>query len=138
MSNGGWTLISSESEKQIFSTAYVNYARRFYSAYNTGIGNVTTQTGIFNEYNFRLPKNVIQSASKTPSVANPLEFRLTIKQVGHTGSTLAAVESSTVAPINDLWTIENFMNVTITGSLNPFTYASWGSNAGSTGRNVLN
>ena len=137
MSNGGWTLRSSESEKQIFSTPYSNYQRRFSDAYNTGFGNVTTQTGVFNEYRFRLPKSVIQSATKTPSPSNPLEFRFTIKQAGHTGTTLTAVESSTVAPINDLWTTENYMNVIITGSLNPFSYAGWGSNGGSTGRNVI-
>ena len=117
MTNGGWTLISSQSESQLMSTTYTNYSNQL--SYYTAINTVNNQTAIFNEYNFRLPKNAIEGINKTASSSNPIQLRYTIKEKGHTGTTLAQVESSTVAPINDYWSMENYYVINIYGG-NPF------------------
>lgn len=118
MSNGGWTLVKSMSEKFIL----VDFKSQNESiGSQPGRGMVTTQTGKFNEYNFSLPAAVVNNVGS--SLGATKNFRFTIKEKGHTtdpSATYQQVESSTVAPINDRWTQDNYWNVT-TLSGNPAT-----------------
>ena len=118
MSNGGWTLVKSMSEKFIF----VDFKSQTESiGSQPGRGMVTTQNGKFNEYNFSLPAAVVNNVGS--SLGSTKYFRFTIKEQGHTtdpNATYQQVESSTVAPINDRWTQDNYWNVT-TLSGNPAT-----------------
>nr|WP_317632932.1 fibrinogen-like YCDxxxxGGGW domain-containing protein [uncultured Flavobacterium sp.] len=118
MSNGGWTLVKSMSEKFIL----VDFRSQNESiGSQPGRGVVQTQTAKFNEYNFSLPAAVVNNVGS--SLGSTKYFRFTIKEKGHTtdpNATLEQVESSTVAPINDEWTKQNYWNVT-TLSGNPAT-----------------
>ncbi|MDM1044871.1 hypothetical protein HX004_07325 [Myroides sp. 1354] len=118
MSNGGWTLVKSMSEKFIF----VDFKSQTESiGSQPGRGMVTTQNGKFNEYNFSLPAAVVNNVGS--SLGATKNFRFTIKEKGHTtdpNATYQQVESTTVAPINDRWTQDNYWNVT-TLSGNPAT-----------------
>lgn len=118
MSNGGWTLVKSMSEKFIL----VDFKSQNESiGSQPGRGMVTTQTGKFNEYNFSLPAAVVNNVGS--SLGATKNFRFTIKEKGHTtdpSATYLEVESSTIAPINDRWTQDNYWNVT-TLSGNPAT-----------------
>ncbi|MFP3598222.1 fibrinogen-like YCDxxxxGGGW domain-containing protein [Chryseobacterium sp. SIMBA_029] len=118
MSNGGWTLVKSLSEKQVLVVERTQ---------NESIGSqgarnvVTTQTGIFNEYAFSVPSAVVNNIGN--STGTTKNFRFTIKEKGHqnTGTlTPSIVESTTTAPINDSWTLNNYWNVTINDG-NPAT-----------------
>ncbi|WP_144428957.1 fibrinogen-like YCDxxxxGGGW domain-containing protein [Chryseobacterium sp. StRB126] len=117
MSNGGWTLIRSLSERQILVVE---------QSYNQPIGNqpsrnlVTTQTGVFNEYAFSLPSAVVNNIGSTSTTK---QYRFSIKEKGHNtvaGATAVQVENTTVAPINDVWVPNNYLNVEITDG-NPAT-----------------
>ncbi|MGG5210778.1 fibrinogen-like YCDxxxxGGGW domain-containing protein [Chryseobacterium sp. MIQD13] len=118
MSNGGWTLVKSLSEKQILVVERTQ---------NESIGSqgarnvVTTQTGVFNEYAFSVPAAVVNNIGN--STGSTKNFRFTIKEKGHqnTGAlTASIVESTTTAPINDNWTLNNYWNVVINDG-NPAT-----------------
>jgi len=127
MSNGGWTLVKSFSEKYMF----VDVKDRAESIGSQPARNVVqTQTGKFNEYNFSLPAAVVNNVGS--SLGTQKNFRFTIKENGHTtdpNATYQQVESTTTAPINDEWTKQNYWNVTtLTG--NPAT--------GNFGGNYLN
>ncbi|MGG5507665.1 MULTISPECIES: fibrinogen-like YCDxxxxGGGW domain-containing protein [unclassified Myroides] len=118
MSNGGWTLVKSMSEKFIL----VDFRSQNESiGSQPGRGMVTSQTGKFNEYNFSLPAATVNNVGR--SLGATKNFRFTIKEKGHTtdpNATYQEVESTTVAPINDRWTLDNYWNVTtLTG--NPAT-----------------
>lgn len=114
MSNGGWTLVNSRSERQLLQvdktqgTSLVSFTPK---------NLVTTQSGIFNEYNFSLSSDVISNMSYTGGTQ---EIRIIIKENGSTGSTVTDVEASTKAPINDIWAKENYWNISITDGNNPF------------------
>jgi hypothetical protein len=109
MSNGGWTLVKSMSEKFIL----VDFRQQSESiGSQPGRGMVTTQTGKFNEYNFSVPAAVVNNIGS--STGTEKNFRFTIKEKGHTtaaNATLQEIESSTIAPINDEWTKQNYWNV---------------------------
>ena len=115
MSNGGWTLVNSRSEKQMLVDV-----RSQNLSINTLVAKnpVTTLTGVFNEYDFSLSSAVMNNIGS--SKANK-EIRIIIKQAGSTGTTVSDVENSTVAPINDTWAKENYYNVTVIGGNNPYT-----------------
>ncbi|MBB1139007.1 fibrinogen-like YCDxxxxGGGW domain-containing protein [Myroides sp. WP-1] len=118
MSNGGWTLVKSMSEKFIL----VDFKSQNESiGSQPGRGMVTTLNGKFNEYNFSLPSATVNNVGS--SLGATKHFRFTIKEKGHTtdpNATYQQVESTTVAPINDRWTQDNYWNVTtLTG--NPAT-----------------
>ncbi|KMQ69184.1 hypothetical protein ACM39_03495 [Chryseobacterium sp. FH2] len=115
MSNGGWTLINSRSERQML---VIDKTQNFALGAQTAVNTVTTQTGVFNEYNFSLPASVTNNISNN----NPAkEVRMIIKQQGHTGTALTDVENSTTAPVNDGWAKENYLNVNSIGGGNPYT-----------------
>lgn len=130
MSNGGWTLVKSLSERQILVVERTqNESIATQGARNT----VTTETGVFNEYAFSVPSAVVNNVG---SGVGAREFRFTVKEAGHTtatGVTATDVESSTVAPVSDVWTPNNYWDVTITDG-NPATgnYTTYGNT--STGR----
>ncbi|UYW02236.1 hypothetical protein K5I29_04860 [Flavobacterium agricola] len=117
MSNGGWTLISSQSEKTLISSPYRNYQHTL--TLFAEINAVKDKTTPFNEYNFRLPKNAIDGINKTPSLANPMKLRYSIKQNGHTGTTVTDIENSTVAPKDDIWSNQNYYEIDL-HERNPF------------------
>lgn len=114
MSNGGWTLVKSLSERQIL---VVEKTQAESISTQSARNVVNTETGIFNEYAFSLPASVLSSIS-TSSTAKAV--RIIMKQGGSTGTTQAAIESSTIAPINDTWAKENYWNITILSG-NPYT-----------------
>ena len=99
MSNGGWTLVKSLSEKFILVD---NRLQSESIGSQIGRNIVTTENGKFNEYVFSVPAAVVNNIGNTGTGAK--EFRFTIKEKGHTtdaNATMAQIESSTVAPIND-------------------------------------
>ena len=117
MSNGGWTLVSSKSEKAIFDSNrsignyYLNLSAQ------KAINIVTTINGIFNEYDFSLP------ASAVKLIATPMqrrEIRYTIKQEGQGFKDTGGLDpASIIAPINDIWSKENFINATYIANYDP-------------------
>lgn len=122
MSNGGWTLIKSLSERQIL---VIEKSQAESWATQGPRNTVTTETGIFNEYAFSLPAAAVNSIGSTGTGAR--EYRFSIKEKGHTGTTQSEVESSTVAPVNDYWTKANYVNAIVTdGNLTTGNYGSTG------------
>ncbi|NML71922.1 hypothetical protein HHL23_19280 [Chryseobacterium sp. RP-3-3] len=121
MSNGGWTLIKSLSERQILVVEKTqNESWSTQSARNT----VTTETGIFNEYACSLSSATVNNIG---SGAGTKEYRFSIKEKGHTGTTMAQVESSTVAPVNDYWARANYLNAVVTdGNMATSDYLTYG------------
>lgn len=115
MSNGGWTLVNSRSERQML---VVDKTQSMSLASMTSKNAVTTTTQVFNEYNFSVSAAVMNNIGST---AGNKQIRIIIKQGGSTGTTASAVEASTVAPISDSWANENYWNVTILGGTNPYT-----------------
>jgi len=109
MSNGGWTLIKSLSERQIL---VVEKTQNESWATQPARNAVTTQTGVFNEYAFSLPSAVVNNIGSGTSGTR--EYRFSIKEKGYTGTTLSEVESSTVAPVNDTWAKNNYLNARVT------------------------
>lgn len=115
MSNGGWTLVKSLSERQIL---VVEKTQSESLATQTERNPVTTQTGIFNEYSFSLLPYIVSNIGGGSGTLR--EYRFTIKQKGpnvhpaSVGATAQAVESGTMAPINDVWTPNNYWDVLIT------------------------
>ncbi len=110
MSNGGWTLVKSLSEKQILE---VEKTQSESIATQKARNTVTNEVGVFNEYAFSVPSAVVNNVGS--SLGNK-EFRFTIKEKGHQNSgivTQEIVENTTIAPINDAWTKNNYWNVTI-------------------------
>ncbi|WP_419867970.1 fibrinogen-like YCDxxxxGGGW domain-containing protein [Chryseobacterium sp. CT-SW4] len=128
MTNGGWTLVKSLSERQII----VVERTQSESIGSQGSRNpVTTEAGVFNEYAFSVPAAVVNNVGSGIGNRN---VRFTIKEKGHTtaaGATVSQVESSTVAPVTDTWALNNYWNVTITDGGNPATgnYTSDGYNS---------
>ncbi|RLJ23201.1 hypothetical protein CLU97_4435 [Chryseobacterium sp. 7] len=122
MSNGGWTLIKSLSERQILVVEQTQS-----ESWSTQVARnaVTTQTGIFNEYAFSLPAAAVSNIGNNTSTSK--EYRFSIKEKGQTGTTLSDVESSTVAPVNDNWSKNNYLNTIVTdGNLATGNYTTYG------------
>ncbi len=132
MSNGGWTLVKSLSERQIL---VVERSQNESIATQQGRNQVTTETGVFNEYAFSVPSAVVNNIGGGSNF--PKLFRFTIKEKGHTtaaGATATQVESSTIAPINDDWAKNNYWNVSVQGGGNPATGNYTSSNYTSEGK----
>ena len=116
MKEGGWTLVKSLSEKQIL---VVERTQSESIATQKQRNPVTTKAGIFNEYAFSLSSAVVNNIG---GVNN--QYRFTIKEKGHqnTGTlTPEIVESTTVAPSDDVWAPNNYWNVAIASGGNPAT-----------------
>ncbi len=116
MKGGGWTLVKSLSERQIL----VVERTQAESIATQGQRNpVKTETGVFNEYAFSVPSAVVNNIGNINN-----QYRFTIKEKGHqnTGTlTPEIVESTTVAPSDDVWGKDNYWNVKIFGGGNPAT-----------------
>lgn len=113
-----WTLVKSLSERQII---VVDKTQNESIATQPSRNIVTTQTGVFNEYAFSLPSNVVNNIGN--SASSTRLFKFSIKEKGHTtatGATMSDVESSTVSIDDDVWAPENYWNVTILSG-NPAT-----------------
>ncbi|KAB1229449.1 fibrinogen-like YCDxxxxGGGW domain-containing protein [Chryseobacterium viscerum] len=122
MSNGGWTLIKSLSERQIL---VVEQTQNESWATQAARNAVTTETGIFNEYAFSLPAAAVSNIGNSTSTSK--EYRFSIKEKGQTGTTVSDIESSTVAPINDNWVKNNYLNAIVTdGNLATGNYTTYG------------
>jgi hypothetical protein len=121
MSNGGWTLIKSLSERQIL---VVEQTQSESFSTQTQRNAVTTQTGVFNEYAFSLSSATVNNVG---SGTGTKQYRFSIKEKGQTGTTVAQVESTTVAPVNDYWAKVNYINATVTdGNLATSNYGNYG------------
>lgn len=108
---GAWTLVKSLSERQILVT---DRTQNESIATQGARSSVTTKEGKFNEYNFALTSATVNNIGSSVGVK---KFRFTIKEKGHTtaaAATYTDIESSTVSPNNDVWTQDNYWNVTIT------------------------
>lgn len=109
MTSGGWTLIKSISERGILVT---DRTQDESWATQRVRNEITTETGIFNEYYFSL------SSAKVNNIGNSglgaKQYRMTIKEKGHTGTTLAEVESTTISPSTDYWGKDNYYNAVVT------------------------
>lgn len=118
MTNGGWTLVKSLSEKQIL----VRERTQAESMASQGARNVVnTENGKFNEYAFSLPAATVNNIGAR--VGNR-EIRFTIKEKGHTTGTTATaneIESTTIRTIDDEWLMNNYQDHLITSTLNPST-----------------
>jgi hypothetical protein len=122
MSNGGWTLIKSLSERQIL---VVEQTQNESWATQAARNAVTTETGIFNEYAFSLPAAAVSNIGNSTSTSK--EYRFSIKEKGQTGTTVSDIESSTVAPINDNWVKNNYLNAIVAdGNLATGNYTTYG------------
>ncbi|PWN60210.1 fibrinogen-like YCDxxxxGGGW domain-containing protein [Chryseobacterium viscerum] len=122
MSNGGWTLIKSLSERQIL---VVEQTQNESWATQAARNAVTTETGIFNEYAFSLPAAAVSNIGNSTSTSK--EYRFSIKEKGQIGTTVSDIESSTVAPINDNWVKNNYLNAIVTdGNLATGNYTTYG------------
>lgn len=122
MFNGGWTLIKSLSERQIL---VVERTQNESWSTQTVRNAVTTETGVFNEYAFSLSSATVNNIGSAGTGAK--EYRFSIKEKGHTGTTLTEVESTTVSPVNDYWAKINYINAIVTdGNLATSNYSSYG------------
>ncbi|RYF13148.1 MAG: hypothetical protein EOO42_19185 [Flavobacteriales bacterium] len=108
MSNGGWTLIKSYSEKQILVT---DRSQNESWTNQTAKNNIITESGVFNEYNFSLASAAVNGIQNTTTTKN---YRMSIKEKGQTGISTLADENTTVAPINDYWAKANYINIVMT------------------------
>lgn len=124
-----WTLVKSLSERQIL---VVERSQSESINSQKARNMVTTQTEVFNEYAFSIPAAAVNNIG---SGTGAKKFRFSIKEEGHvttSGATVAEVEASTVSPDNDVWTQDNYWNVTIysgnpaTGDFNGDNYISEG------------
>lgn len=116
MTNGGWTLIKSVSEKTI-----IMKERTQDEALNSQVARspIITETGVFNEYQFSLDAATVSAVAGGSTW--PKYVRIAIKEQGHTtatGATREQVENSTIAPINDPWVSNNYWNITMLSPLN--------------------
>lgn len=105
-----WTLVKSLSERQIL---VVEKSQSESIGSQSARNMVTTQAGVFNEYAFSVPSTAVNNIGSGSGIK---KFRFTIKEEGHTtatGATTAQVESTTVSLDNDIWTQDNYWNVTI-------------------------
>ncbi|BAP30000.1 uncharacterized protein CHSO_0963 [Chryseobacterium sp. StRB126] len=128
MSNGGWTLVKSLSERQIL---VIEKTQSESLATQIQRNPVTTEDGIFNEYSFSLLPYVVSNIGG--SSGSIREYRFTIKEKGpathpsSAGVTAQSVESGTTAPVNDVWTPNNYWDVVITdGNPSSSDYSSNG------------
>lgn len=122
MTSGGWTLIKSISERGILIT---DKTQNESWATQRVRNEVTTETGIFNEYYFSLSSAKVNNIGNSGSAEK--QYRMTIKQKGHTGTTLAEVESTTVSPSTDYWGKDNYSNAVVTdGNLATANYIGFG------------
>lgn len=115
MSNGGWTLVNSRSERQMI---VLDRTQNMSLASMSSKNPVTTLNGVFNEYNFSVSSSIMNNIGNT---SGNKQIRIVIKQKGSTGNTATQVESSTISPTNDIWAKENYWNITIYGGPNPYT-----------------
>lgn len=119
-----WTLVQSLSERQILVVERTqNQSVQTQQARNV----VTTQAGKFNEYAFAVDGATVGSIGNSTASAGGRKFRFTIKEQGHTtanNATVAEIEDSTVSPDDDdddVWTQDNYWNITVFGNANPAT-----------------
>ncbi len=131
MSNGGWTLVNSRSERQMI---VLDKSQAMSISSMTAKNAITTVDGVFNEYNFSVPSSVMSNISST---SGSKEIRIIIKEKGSTGTSASAVEGSTVAPINDTWARENYWQVKIVGGTDPYV-SNYTSNQNTTVGKIFN